>query len=79
MRNKRNPFLFAFATILILNVISLNAFATVVPVQPINNEIITPQAEVTEWVFRYNENGVLQKRLWSRTYAKWLTDWINVN
>lgn len=34
------------------------------------------RAEVTEWRYRIY-NGVSQKRLWSVTYAKWLTDWIN--
>lgn len=35
------------------------------------------QAEETEWFFRIN-NGRLEKRLWSYTYGKWLTDWIDV-
>ena len=38
---------------------------------------ITPMAEETMWYFR-NYNGQLQKRLWSITEGKWLTDWINV-
>ena len=38
---------------------------------------ITPMAEETMWYFR-NYNGQLQKRLWSITEEKWLTDWINV-
>ncbi len=29
----------------------------------------------TEWIYRDN-NGVLEKRLWSRTYAMWMTGWI---
>ena len=37
---------------------------------------VTLRAEITEWNFRLY-NGVLQKRLWSKTYARWLTDWIN--
>lgn len=32
------------------------------------------QAEETEWKYRVVD-GKLQKRLWSITYAKWLTDW----
>ncbi len=36
---------------------------------------ISPRAEQTEWFFR-NNNGVMEKRLWSYTYGKWLTDWI---
>lgn len=37
---------------------------------------IEQRAEQTEWIFRYN-NGKLQRRLWSITYGKWLTDWID--
>ncbi len=32
-------------------------------------------AEVTEWYYR-NNNGILEKRLWSVTYGRWLTDWM---
>ena len=35
------------------------------------------RAEQTEWYYRIN-NGVLEKRLWSITYGRWLTDWIPV-
>ena len=35
------------------------------------------RAEQTQWYFRIN-NGVLEKRLWSITYQRWLTDWIPV-
>lgn len=34
-----------------------------------------PNAEQTVWFVRDN-NGILEKRLWSLTYRKWLTDWI---
>lgn len=33
-----------------------------------------PRAEQKEWRFRIL-NGIRQKRLWSITYGKWLTDW----
>lgn len=36
----------------------------------------SPRAEVKEWKYR-NNNGVLQKRLWSVTYGRWLTDWMD--
>ena len=36
------------------------------------------RAEQTQWYYRIN-NGVLEKRLWSVTYQRWLTDWIPVN
>ncbi|RHO56126.1 hypothetical protein DW094_05745 [Ruminococcaceae bacterium AM07-15] len=32
------------------------------------------RAEEVMWFYR-NYNGRLQKRLWSVTYGKWLTDW----
>ena len=35
------------------------------------------QAEEKEWYFRIYL-GRLQMRLWSITYGKWLTDWIDV-
>lgn len=47
-----------------------------------NTEITTQVAietrkEQVEWFFR-EHNGVPQMRLWSYTYAKWLTDWIDL-
>lgn len=38
---------------------------------------VSPLADETVWKYRMN-NGVLEKRLWSNTYNKWLTDWIVV-
>lgn len=35
------------------------------------------RAEETCWCYRVH-NGMLQTRLWSITYRKWLTDWIDV-
>jgi hypothetical protein len=35
------------------------------------------RAEETAWFFRVL-NGMLQKRLWSITYRRWLTDWIDI-
>lgn len=35
------------------------------------------RAEETEWCFRIYQ-GRVQMRLWSITYRKWLTDWIDV-
>lgn len=42
-----------------------------------NSIEITPYVEVTTWYFRNTAKGK-QKRLWSITYGKWLTDWIDV-
>lgn len=36
---------------------------------------IQPLYEQTRWEYRVN-NGNYEKRLWSITYNKWLTDWI---
>lgn len=33
------------------------------------------RAEETTWVFRRNEQGKCQKRLWSITRGVWLTEW----
>ncbi len=35
---------------------------------------VEERAEEVVWYYR-NYNGRLQKRLWSVTYGKWLTDW----
>ena len=35
------------------------------------------RAEETTWYYRVFF-GMVQKRLWSLTYGKWLTDWIDV-
>lgn len=37
---------------------------------------ISPRAEETVWVVRYVD-GKRQRRLWSRTYERWLTDWLD--
>lgn len=36
--------------------------------------VITPYAEQTEWRYRLVD-GKAEKRLWSITYGKWLTNW----
>lgn len=37
--------------------------------------VIRPMAEQTEWRYRTIEPNMLQRRLWSITWGKWLTDW----
>lgn len=38
--------------------------------------VCAPRKEETEWAFRKNPvTGELEKRLWSNTYGKWLTEW----
>ena len=41
-----------------------------------DDTVVIPRGEITEWRYQV-KNGVLQKRLWSITYNRWLTDWIN--
>lgn len=64
--------------------ISVVAYAETV-VHPEENEVSetvipgdSPQAEETCWYFRTTDDGLFQKRLWSLTYGRWLTDWITV-
>lgn len=40
-----------------------------------NTEESVTRVEETTWYYRYN-NGVYEKRLWSITEGRWLTDWI---
>lgn len=44
---------------------------------PPMSEQITPRIDETGWYYR-TYNGLFQKRLWSYTEGKWLTDWITV-
>lgn len=70
----------AILTFMFFTSVDFPAYAAELPA-PITAEepnIISPTAEQTEWYFRYNEEGVLQRRLWSLTYQKWLTDWMDV-
>lgn len=60
---------------------SITAFADNVVSEPVVEETeenaIEPRAEEVGWQYR-TYNGNLEKRLWSYTYGKWLTDWIYV-
>lgn len=38
------------------------------------NSIVYTRSEQTVWKYRVVDDKV-QKRLWSKTYNKWLTDW----
>lgn len=59
--------------------ISVLAAEAAIPAQPMQAEDggISPQAEETVWCVRVYE-GRRQKRLWSITYERWLTDWIDL-
>ena len=77
MKINKKTILFICTALFATSILTTSAFAFNVPeVTPPDQESVL-RAEITEWVYR-NNNGITQKRLWSRTYQKWLTDWINV-
>lgn len=45
-------------------------------IAPGESQTVT-KAEQVRWCYRI-KNGVKQKRLWSVTYGRWKTDWINI-
>jgi len=70
---------------LILIVVVLLALALPVAAADVNSVVVndkeivneydaSPRWEVTGWYFRVN-NGVLEQRLWSYTFRRWVTDW----
>jgi len=78
MKIKKKPILFFSAALITANIFALNASALNIPQDTANDQEVVARAEETEWVFRKHD-GKIQKRLWSNTYQKWLTDWIDVN
>lgn len=56
-----------------LGVVAVPSNATALPEEENGIEV---HAEQTEWKYR-TYNGHRQRRLWSITYGKWLTDWEN--
>lgn len=68
--------LFTVLTVLLISSNALPANAALSSAT-ITDDIVTPASEQTVWYNRIY-NGKLQKRLWSITYNKWLTDWIDV-
>ena len=64
--------------------LSVAAFAenSNVPSEENGEELIIPgdqpRAEETQWYYRITDDGLFQRRLWSITYRKWLTDWITI-
>lgn len=70
---------FMLALVLCLS-LSATAFAECTAAQggdSQDNSVAVQRAEQKEWVYR-TYNGNIEKRLWSNTYGKWLTDWIYV-
>lgn len=66
----------SFFAIIILISLAIPAYAAV-NLPKVNSEEQILRAEQTKWYYRVY-NGKLQKRLWSITEEKWLTDWIDV-
>ncbi|MCQ2513385.1 MAG: hypothetical protein MJ092_08400 [Lachnospiraceae bacterium] len=73
---KKKQFLSAILAVIILVFLSFPSYAAIIP-QSHNSEEQIMRAEQTKWYFRVY-NGKLQKRLWSLTEGKWLTDWMDV-
>lgn len=69
------------ALIMCLSVSSIALAEDIQPIVAINSpgaDSDSPaRAEETTWYFRV-VNGRTQMRLWSLTYRKWLTDWIDI-
>lgn len=80
-KNKKQILLYAIAAIFTVQAVTLSGggflyrFATPY-VQLQHTESVSPYAEETVWVHRMY-NGKEQKRLWSYTKGRWLTDWID--
>lgn len=54
--------------------IAYGADTSAILTSDLDDIVITPMAEQTEWRYRV-VNGDLQQRLWSITWGKWLTEW----
>ncbi|NCB62567.1 MAG: hypothetical protein EOM52_02975 [Clostridia bacterium] len=67
--------LFLAALTLIIGIATPAMAAT--PQKISESAMISTRGEQTEWRFR-TTNGYLEKRLWSLTYNRWLTDWERV-
>lgn len=66
-------------SILVFLSTTVPAFAEKAETIPVHNDTTETQVmlrtEQTKWYYRTN-NGKHEKRLWSLTYACWLTEWI---
>lgn len=54
--------------------VAYGADTTAIVSSDLDEIIISPMAEQTEWMYR-NVGDKIQRRLWSLTYGKWLTEW----
>lgn len=68
------------ALVTICNCVGVMAAEAVPPAQAaaVKDDGVSPQTEETVWYTRFYE-GRWQKRLWSITYRRWLTDWIDID
>lgn len=80
MKLKKTIIALLLALVTVMSGAGALAAEAAAPVSPTNvagNGIVSPLAEEKVWCTRVY-NGWLQKRQWSLTYERWLTDWINV-
>ena len=70
-------FLLALVLCITLSATAL-AELTDTPVEPGSGLEEQDRVEETKWYYRVYDNYAIQKRLWSITYGKWLTDWITI-
>lgn len=76
MKKTKKFLALACAILIAASTFSACSFAAAVDYgQPAPQEV-SVRAEQTIWYYRVN-NGVVQKRLWSITYQRWLTDWMD--
>lgn len=65
-----------FLVLLVYFTLAVPVFAYDEPIiQSSNESLVEPRTEEFCWYYRDN-NGVLERRCWSITYGKWVTDWI---
>lgn len=75
MKNKiKKGLVYISLSILVLSNIPNTVYANSNVITYSENEMET-YAEQVEWYYR-KVDGREQKRLWSRTYGRWITDWI---
>lgn len=77
MKMKKTIIALLLALITVMSSAGALAAEVAAPTNVGDTGIVSPQAEETVWCTRVY-NGWLQKRKWSITYERWLTDWIDV-
>ncbi len=79
MKLRKTMIALTLSLVVLGNCMSAFAMEAASPVLPtaLEDEGIEPRTEETVWYTRFHE-GRWQKRLWSITYERWLTEWIDV-